>query len=454
MTAENQREEETLRLSTAERWVLARRYAPILVAFPERKEWGPPDGARRHPNTPIADYHPRPVDIVLDWAHLYPGFRGNLKNPRRLLRFDQGHPLIRHLPNFLRRRFPEQKPNAREELPKIVRGDVDIALASVLDLVGIGRDRAAAQKAWERYFEALGSDTEGRYAPCIYARVLQGDEVIEWSILDRLRWYIRLLETLDELIAESPERFQQFATGVGTFFDRLERSVREVLGEVHMEGDPREVAIQYWFMYFYNDWHNRHEVDWEGITLILRAEALPVTPDTLRPQLAAYFSHVSGRRRPWCDVEREGTHPVVYVARGSHASYFEYRREGYAAGIPIAVKIPWVNASITSQIRRAGFGHRDWVPNPQGNPEEAVRLYPERDFQVRLLPNLDPRQHSFSEEDLRNLEWLIFPGLWGDRPLLSIGGSGPKGPLWQGLKSDNPFAWVRRECAPDDRYSP
>jgi hypothetical protein len=433
-------------LSTEDRRRLAQRYAPILVTFPEREELGPPNGAHPRQNEFSGDYHPRPVDIVLDWAYLYPGLRGKLQDPRRLLCLDQGHPLIRHLPEFLRRRFPEPEPNARREISRTVRGDPFVARASVLDLVGIGRDRVAARKAWERYFAILANDTEGRYAPCVYARVLQGDEVIEWSLIDRLRWYFRVLQIVDTL--------KQLAQEIETFFEQLEEAVDEILGEVQFKGNPRDVAIQYWFLYFYNDWHNRHEVDWEGITLILRADDDRVTVENLVPQVVGYASHVSGRRRPWCDVEREGTHPVVYVARGSHASYFNYRPEGYAAGIPIAIKIPWVNATITSQIRRVGLGHRDWVADPATHPQGSVLLHPGQDYQVRLLPNLDPRSRRFDADDLRDLDWLVYPGLWGDRPLFSIGGSGPKGPLWHGLRSDNPFEWVRRECAPDDRYSP
>lgn len=444
------------RLDGEERRQLANAYAPILVLFPEQEELGRPHGGRHDSPQVHGDYCPRPVDIILDHAYLYPGFRGNLLRLGRLLRFDQEHPWIRHLPDFIRRRFPEPEPNARHELPQIVRGDTDIALASVLDLLGIGRDRMAAERAWESYFEILQSADDDRYRPRVYARVMQGDEVIEWTLLDRLRWYSRLLATIDDSARQTSESFAQTADAIEAFLEEVEDSVEEfVTGIKALDGDPRDVAVQYWFLYYYNDWYNRHEVDWEGITVILQGdEDIPVTPATLSPTMAGYASHVSGRRRPWASIETEGSHPVVYCARGSHASYFRYRDQGYVAGMPVAVKIPWINVSIATQVSRGDVGYRDWVANPSTCPAGAARLRPGHDYDVQLLPGLDPRRRRFTEEDIRTLSWLIYPGLWGDRPLLSIGGSGPQGPLWQGLKSDNPFEWVRRKCVADDDYSP
>jgi hypothetical protein len=448
--------EPKIRLNNGERRQLAHTYAPILVLFPARRELGRPHGGRPDAPEVRGDFHPGPVDIVLDHAYLYPGFRGNLQNLRRLLRFDQAHPWIRHLPEFIRRLFPEPEPNARARLPEIVHGDPDIARASVLDLVGIGRDRTAVERAWERYFDILESCADNRYRPRVYARVLQGDEVIEWSLLDRLRWYSRLLTTVNDIVHQTPGPFAEIADNIEAFLQQTEESVEEfVTGLKHVDGHPRDVAVQYWFLYYYNDWHNRHEVDWEGITILLQGDPdAPVIPDNLSPQIAGYASHVSGRRRPWATVETEGTHPVVYCARGSHASYFGYRNEGYVAGVPISIKIPWTNVNITAHLTRGGLGYRDWVADPSNGPGRVARLYPTEDYDLQLLPNIDPRRWRFTEEDIETLSWLIYPGLWGDRPLLDIGGSGPYGPLWHGLKSDNPFEWVRRGCTADDPYSP
>src|SRR5207253_9523447 len=37
---------------------------------------------------------------------------------------------------------------------------------------------------------------------------------------------------------------------------------------------------------------------------------------------AAYSQHCAGERRSWANVQKVGTHPVVYVATGSHANLF------------------------------------------------------------------------------------------------------------------------------------
>jgi hypothetical protein len=85
-----------------------------------------------------------------------------------------------------------------------------------------------------------------------------------------------------------------------------------------------DLWLQYWFFYFYNDYNligafihaGLHEGDWEMIQVRLRDE----TPD-----LAVYCQHAGATKRDWRQVDViPGTErPTVYVARGSHASYFE-----------------------------------------------------------------------------------------------------------------------------------
>ena len=86
------------------------------------------------------------------------------------------------------------------------------------------------------------------------------------------------------------------------------------------------IVLQYWLFYYDNPlllpvpgdgtvWQS-HEGDWELVNVILDADG--------RPLEAAYSQHCSGQRRAWGSVEkREGTHPVAYVALGSHANYFQ-----------------------------------------------------------------------------------------------------------------------------------
>ncbi len=107
------------------------------------------------------------------------------------------------------------------------------------------------------------------------------------------------------------------------------------------------IVVQYWFFYVYNNWRsafsgaNDHEADWEMVCIYLSDDPEREThapddnaghePDPLaryRPEWVAYASHDyygDDLRRRWDDPELEkiGLHPVVYVAAGSHAGYFQ-----------------------------------------------------------------------------------------------------------------------------------
>jgi hypothetical protein len=86
--------------------------------------------------------------------------------------------------------------------------------------------------------------------------------------------------------------------------------------------------LQYWFFYAFNDWWsdlpfvNKHEGDWECVFIFGK----PTGDGGFIPTHTAYSSHGNrGKKvhRRWEDVEKfDGSHPVVYVARGSHANYY------------------------------------------------------------------------------------------------------------------------------------
>jgi hypothetical protein len=86
---------------------------------------------------------------------------------------------------------------------------------------------------------------------------------------------------------------------------------------VHVRMDGAQTIIQYWFYYAFNPgtWNN-HEGDWEMVSVILSG-----TASGNAPLEVGYSQHESGERMPWEEVDRDGTHPKVYVARGSHSSY-------------------------------------------------------------------------------------------------------------------------------------
>ena len=114
------------------------------------------------------------------------------------------------------------------------------------------------------------------------------------------------------------------------------------------------IVLQYWFFFAYNDWRsgffgvNDHESDWEMVCVYL-AES---QEGEVTPEWVAYASHdFSGDdlRRRWDDPELEkiGSHPIIYAGAGSHASY--YSAGEYLAEIPIPFLAPFTRLAIKAQ---------------------------------------------------------------------------------------------------------
>jgi hypothetical protein len=84
-------------------------------------------------------------------------------------------------------------------------------------------------------------------------------------------------------------------------------------------------SLQYHFFYAFNDWRlaangiNHHEGDWEMVAIYLKND---------EPYSLLLSQHGTGAMEVWQDVRcvkdkdgRETTHPLIYVALGSHANY-------------------------------------------------------------------------------------------------------------------------------------
>src|SRR3954470_7761955 len=77
--------------------------------------------------------------------------------------------------------------------------------------------------------------------------------------------------------------------------------------------------LQYWLFYAQNGQDRgvlrtgRHAGDWEMVQVRMEAG---------RPVEAVYSQHSGAERCGWGDVRLDSGHPVVFVANGSHASYF------------------------------------------------------------------------------------------------------------------------------------
>ncbi|RKY40232.1 MAG: hypothetical protein DRP81_09640, partial [Candidatus Omnitrophota bacterium] len=167
--------------------------------------------------------------------------------------------------------------------------------------------------------------------------------------------------------------------------------------EIHQEN---RTYLQYWFFYLFNDWENDHEGDWEMITIEL--------DENKEPERIGYSRHHSGEVREWSDPEieiKDGTHPVIYVGLGSHASY--HKRGATALGAYL-----W-------KIEILGIDY-----HLGGGPEVKPGLYE--------LPQIDEEgSHHWILIRDENLQWGADSG-------------SPKSPTGQGNKWKDPHKWMDR----------
>jgi hypothetical protein len=117
------------------------------------------------------------------------------------------------------------------------------------------------------------------------------------------------------------------------FFLDLDNSKHESLGSTNAPMYYEAVEghfITFWFFYAYNagpvpGGADNHEGDWERISVKLNANN--------RATHVAYFQHNGPpEEKKWKDVPRSGTHPIVFSAKGSHASYFTAGSHGLGPG--------------------------------------------------------------------------------------------------------------------------
>jgi len=186
---------------------------------------------------------------------------------------------------------------------------------------------------------------------------------------------------------------------------------------VREAGGTGYTVIQYWIFYYFNDWRNLHEGDWELVQLCFSGHtAKELLESGEQPVFAAYSQHQAGQKMSWTDMKAnglvEGTHPVVHVARGSHANYFT--PGNYWSGLDFD-----------------NTGASSWKA-----------ISPEQ-FNVVLLPEI--------EAEGEELEWLEFKGHWGEYLGFSVSvlglkfwQRGPFGPPWsEGEQTSR--SWERPE---------
>ncbi len=185
----------------------------------------------------------------------------------------------------------------------------------------------------------------------------------------------------------------------------------------HIAREPNHpgFVLQYWFFWYFNQFNDLHEGDWEGMQLAFEGSETP--GEALRkgeePGEMILFQHAGGERADWDDskVQKEGTHPVVYPAAGSHATFYDsavYVENGQGG---------------------SGVGCDNTT-----EPLRRVNLRPV------LLPETAPEHGEFA--------WLTYDGRWGERE--KGFNNGPTGPQTKTVWRE-PFAWMEKQRSTSPR---
>jgi hypothetical protein len=242
-------------------------------------------------------------------------------------------------------------------------------------------------------------DPDGEpYAPTSVEIVLDNPEIL-----------LRQVGTANPVVMRAPGAADLFGLGEGMFldfpgsalepaciyekdFDRFSDGLPVVVYAhvAQQEDHPDLLAVQYWFYWYYNDWNNKHESDWEFISLLFEASSIDDALAT-EPISVGYAQHEGGERADWdsSKLERAGSHPVVYSSAGSHASYFG-------------------SALYLGRSGSEGFGC-DNTDGPTNRFDPAVVVLPDR-----------------VDDPADELAWLAYEGRWGERQNGPF--NGPTGP--------------------------
>jgi hypothetical protein len=189
-------------------------------------------------------------------------------------------------------------------------------------------------------------------------------------------------------------------------FNRLKRDGKApvaVYAHLAKENGRDGIALQYWFYWYFNQFNDLHESDWEGMQIVFDADT-PAAALKANPEEMILFQHAGGERAHWNDdkVEKEGNHPVVYPAAGSHATFYQ--------------------SAIFPQNGSNGSGvgcDNTSAPLRELNPETV------------LLPDRPTDRGQFA--------WLSFYGHWGQKE--KSFNNGPTGPQTKDQWS-RPFTWM------------
>jgi len=157
--------------------------------------------------------------------------------------------------------------------------------------------------------------------------------------------------------------------------------------KVNEEGNDYYI-IQYWLYYPVNNWLNDHEGDWEMVQVVLDKDE--------KLYGLGYSQHYGGQKVIF-DTIPSNTHPEVYAAKGSHASYFR---------------------------------PRVWYKTDSTNGKQEIKI-----------------DNLICQVILGNEPWLKFRGHWGQASSIH-GWNGPEGPCFRESSKEiniwnEPMKWFR-----------
>lgn len=192
-------------------------------------------------------------------------------------------------------------------------------------------------------------------------------------------------------------------------FDQMRSDGRApvaVYAHIAREKGRSGLALQYWFYWYFNQFNDLHESDWEGMQITFNGST-PGQALEEEPKEMIVFQHAGGERANWTDgkVEKEGDHPVVYPAAGSHATFYQsaiYPQNG---------------------SRGSGVGC--------DNTSEPLT-------ELRPVPVLLPDRPT----DRGPFAWLSFDGRWGQKE--KSFNNGPTGPQTKDQWAA-PFTWMEEQ---------
>lgn len=190
-----------------------------------------------------------------------------------------------------------------------------------------------------------------------------------------------------------------------------------------------ELIVQYWYAYLYNDFWNKHEMDWEAVTVLFDVDG-----QEAKPRLCAASAHARGHKLNWDEMEKSdgqaqldgsGTHPVIYVAHGSHAGYMHGPGRFFTA-----------SEFVRGAARKFGRTERPLIDFTTTFGEDTAFL-----VEAGAMPEDDRGWHG-------EWRWLNHKGRWGSPGDydLEFGDSGPRGPKYAMLKWTDPFRWISVVC--------